>query len=221
MGEQGEGHGNGPKPGGGNAKGQSRAKYKTLLREKGEQGMAGQTRPGAGQGMTGQGKARQDSLDQGRAGQGRGITGARAGARQDRAGQGREGKGSGSGRQDIAGQCKAYCSRHYRTQRTAGERKRHGGLQDRVEGRAERTTGQERGQGTAVGEEWCGARQTSAKQGRHGNAVCLFVCFFFRDAATKNPAGLCPSRRGLRPKMGRSHCIKISHACRCCCEIFM
>ena len=127
--------------GGGYAKGQSRAKYKTLLRKKGEQGMAGQTRPGAVQGMTGQGKARQDGLDQGRAGQGRGITGARAGARQDRAGQGREGKGSGSGRQDIAGQCKAYCSRHYRTRRSAGERKRHGGLQDRVEGRAEWTTG--------------------------------------------------------------------------------
>ena len=138
MGEQGEGHGNGPKPGGGNAKGQSRAKYKTLLREKGEQGMAGQTRSGAGQGMTGQGKARQDSLDQGKAGQGRGITGARAGARQGRAGQYRAEKG----------RAVAAADRKLRdnAKRIAADITGHSALQENAKGMVDCRTGLRAGQ---------------------------------------------------------------------------
>ena len=87
--------------------------------------------------MTGQGKARQDSLDQGRAGQGY-----YRGTGRGKAGQRREG---------------------------------HCGRRGMVRNKADR----------------CIARQAGQRR--------VFV-FFFRDAATKNPAGLCPSgrvRRGM------------------------
>ena len=68
------------KPSGGHAKGQSRAKDKTWLREKAGQGMTGQTRPDQTRPDQtrpdqGQGRARQGKTGQARPGQGRGRAG--------------------------------------------------------------------------------------------------------------------------------------------------
>ena len=88
-------------------------------------------------------------------------TGARAGlswAGQGRAGQGRAGQdrtGPDRAGQESAGQYKGQCIRRYRTQRTAGLDERHDRVRDRADGRAERATGQGKGEDTVVGEILC------------------------------------------------------------------